>query len=124
MSDKITVDASYGGGDVIHGSSCCCREEHLTAREVEVIALIAAGLSNEQIGQRLRLSSHTVAAYVVSAMRRLDAMNRAELVARCYVAGVLDQDIWPPALSGHRCIRQPDRGGRGHTPVPAQASPT
>jgi LuxR family transcriptional regulator, regulator of acetate metabolism len=73
-------------------------------RELEVVELIAFGLSNDQIGRRLRLSMHTITSYVLGAMRRLGAHNRTELVARCYVAGLLEADAWPPVTTGRRCI--------------------
>jgi DNA-binding CsgD family transcriptional regulator len=83
---------------------CCCTREHLTGREVATVELVAAGLSNDQIGRRLNLSPHTVASYIMTAMRRLGAHNRAELVARCFVAGILDGSAWPPVGTGHRCV--------------------
>jgi DNA-binding CsgD family transcriptional regulator len=72
---------------------------------VAVIEQIAAGLTNEQVGRRLGLSPHTVATYIADARLRLGASDRAELVARCFVIGLLSVDAWPPRRSG-RCRRQ------------------
>ena len=83
---------------------CCCDREHVTPREVDVIALIATGYSNGRIARLLGLSRHTVASHVTTAMQRVGAANRAELVARCYVTNLLTGGVWPPAPSGRRCI--------------------
>jgi DNA-binding CsgD family transcriptional regulator len=84
---------------------CCCLWEHLTKREVQIAALVASGMSNEQVGRRLNLSAHTVSSHVEAAMHRLGAANRTELVARCYVEGLLDASTWPPSATGRRCVR-------------------
>lgn len=55
-------------------------EIDLTSREQEVIQLLAAGLSNNQVGDRLHLSPRTVEKYVSSLLRKTNANNRAELV--------------------------------------------
>jgi DNA-binding NarL/FixJ family response regulator len=52
----------------------------LTAREKEVLALLADGLSNAQIGDRLHLSPRTVEKHVSTLLRKTDSNNRAELV--------------------------------------------
>jgi DNA-binding CsgD family transcriptional regulator len=83
-------------------TGCCCRAEHLTMREIEVAALVAAGQSNHQIGQGLSLSHYTVASYIESAMHRFEVSTRAALVACCYSSGVLDG--WPPQRTGRQCI--------------------
>lgn len=53
---------------------------NLTQREQEVLALISAGLSNNQIGDQLHLSPRTVEKYVSSLFRKTETNNRAELV--------------------------------------------
>jgi DNA-binding NarL/FixJ family response regulator len=52
----------------------------LTARERDVLVLLAEGLSNVQIGDRLHLSPRTVEKYVSSLLRKTLTNNRAELV--------------------------------------------
>lgn len=51
-----------------------------TDREKEVLTLLSEGLSNNQIGDRLHLSSRTVEKHVSSLLRKTDTSNRAELV--------------------------------------------
>ncbi|MDX2097555.1 MAG: response regulator transcription factor [Leptolyngbyaceae cyanobacterium bins.59] len=52
----------------------------LSEREREVLSLLAEGLSNAQIGDRLHLSPRTVEKYVSSLLRKTETNNRAELV--------------------------------------------
>ncbi len=49
----------------------------LTERETEVLQLIADGLINKQIAQRLSLSTETIKAYIDNIRFKLDASNRA-----------------------------------------------
>ena len=53
----------------------------LTQREREVLRLLADGLANEEIGQRLTISSETVRTHVRKAMAKLDADTRTQAVA-------------------------------------------
>lgn len=53
---------------------------NLSQREQEVLDLLAQGLSNADIGNRLHLSHRTVEKYVSSLLRKTETSNRAELV--------------------------------------------
>ncbi|GIJ50356.1 helix-turn-helix transcriptional regulator [Virgisporangium aliadipatigenens] len=61
----------------------------LSAREGEVLRLVAVGASNLEIAAELRLSPETVKAYLRSAMRKLDAPNRTAAVHAARLFGVL-----------------------------------
>ncbi|MDM9628880.1 LuxR C-terminal-related transcriptional regulator [Rhizobium sp. S152] len=54
----------------------------LSAREREVVRWTAQGKTSIEIGQILSLSDHTVNAYMTSAIRKLDCVNRTQLVAK------------------------------------------
>ena len=60
----------------------------LTARQLEIIALVGEGLSNAEIADRLYLSESTVKWHVRKIMRALGVANRAQAVARYLSAGV------------------------------------
>ena len=57
-------------------------EEPLTPREVEVLELLAEGLSNKAIADRLRISDQTVKFHVASLSGKLGAANRTAAVRR------------------------------------------
>jgi DNA-binding NarL/FixJ family response regulator len=61
----------------------------LTDREREVMALVAEGLSNEEIATRLYLSPATAKTHVSRAMVKLGARDRAQLVVFAYEAGLV-----------------------------------
>ena len=60
----------------------------LTDREREVVALVAAGLSNDEIGARLVVSPLTAKTHVSRAMTKLAARDRAQLVVLAYTYGL------------------------------------
>jgi DNA-binding NarL/FixJ family response regulator len=61
----------------------------LTAREREMMALAAEGHSNEEIAEKLFLSSHTVRTHIQRAMVKLRARDRAQLVVIAYQSGLV-----------------------------------
>jgi len=60
----------------------------LTAREREMVGLVATGLSNQEIAERMFLSPFTVRAHVQRAMTKLGARDRAQLVVIAYRTGL------------------------------------
>ncbi|WP_209633922.1 response regulator transcription factor [Kibdelosporangium banguiense] len=60
---------------------------HLTVRETEVAQLVADGLTNKEIMQRLRLSRRTVETHVSNIRAKLDVTSRAALAAAVIRAG-------------------------------------
>jgi DNA-binding NarL/FixJ family response regulator len=61
----------------------------LTEREREVLALVAEGLSNEEIAGRLFLSPLTTKTHVSRIMTKLEARDRAQLVVIAYESGLV-----------------------------------
>jgi DNA-binding NarL/FixJ family response regulator len=61
----------------------------LTEREREVVALVAEGLSNDEIAARLFLGIATVKTHVSRAMGKLNARDRAQLVVFAYESGLV-----------------------------------
>ncbi len=61
----------------------------LTAREVEVLGLVAQGLSNREIGVRLHLGEATVKTHLLKAFAKLDVADRTRAVTRAMELGIL-----------------------------------
>lgn len=62
----------------------------LTAREREVMALLADGLSNKEIAQRLEISEHTAKFHVNSILQKMGAQKRVEAVVRAAKLGIIE----------------------------------
>jgi DNA-binding CsgD family transcriptional regulator len=61
----------------------------LTDREREVLTLVGAGMSNEEIAQHLVISAHTAKTHVKRAMLKLGARDRAQLVVIAHETGLV-----------------------------------
>jgi len=63
----------------------------MTPREVEVLKLLAEGVSNQQIAERLVLSMHTVRNHVQNVITKLGAHSKLEAVATAVREGIIRQ---------------------------------
>jgi DNA-binding NarL/FixJ family response regulator len=63
--------------------------EELTVREMEVLQLLAAGLANKAIAERLAVSEHTVKFHVNAILGKLGAHSRTEAVTRAARLGLI-----------------------------------
>lgn len=68
------------------------RKSELTARELEILKLIALGKSNEQIGEALNISGMTVKSRVTRMLGFCNVRNRAALVTYGFSRYLLDAD--------------------------------
>jgi DNA-binding NarL/FixJ family response regulator len=64
-------------------------QESLTPREIEVLELLAEGLPNRAIAERLGISSQTVKFHVASISGKLGAANRTDAVRRAVRRGLI-----------------------------------
>ncbi|MFC9753720.1 response regulator [Streptomyces sp. NPDC056921] len=78
---RMTKPAASVNGDVF---------TQLTAREREVVGLVAQGMSNEEITRELVISPATTKTHVSRAPAKLDARDRAHLVALAYQHGLIE----------------------------------
>jgi LuxR family maltose regulon positive regulatory protein len=63
--------------------------EPLSARELEVLRLVAAGLSNDEIGRELYVTSGTAKWHVHNVLAKLGARNRVALIGRARSLGLV-----------------------------------
>jgi DNA-binding NarL/FixJ family response regulator len=63
----------------------------LTRREVEVLRLVALGLTNREVATTLFISEKTAGVHVSNILRKLDLRSRVEASAYAYRLGLLDE---------------------------------
>jgi len=68
-------------------------DEALTRREVEVVALLASGKSNRDIGLVLEITETTVKSHMRSIFAKLDVLSRTEAIATAGRRGLIDFDV-------------------------------
>jgi DNA-binding NarL/FixJ family response regulator len=87
---------SFPAGDEIHSIRAepnnpaqLSLAEHLTAREVEVLRLVALGHGNKEVAAQLNVSEHTVKFHVSSVLAKLGARSRTEAVTIGILRGLV-----------------------------------
>jgi len=66
----------------------------LTGRELEILTLMARGLSNGEIGEQLFLSESTVKTHVGRILSKVDARDRVQAVVAAYESGLIEPGGW------------------------------
>ena len=74
-----------------HGDADERERPHARAREAEVVRLVAQGLRNGEIAERLRVTPKTVDHHVSAALSKLGARSRLEAVREAARLGLLEQ---------------------------------
>jgi len=82
----VVASGLLGTGDVRDGDEFA---EPLTAREVQVLELLAEGLPNKSIAARLGISDQTVKFHVAAISGKLGAANRTDAVRRAVRRGLI-----------------------------------
>ena len=88
MSPEV-LDVLLPQSHDLEESEALSLDEPLTARETEVLTLLAGGAGNKEIATRLGISEHTAKFHVSSILAKLGAGSRAEAVARGYREGLI-----------------------------------
>jgi DNA-binding NarL/FixJ family response regulator len=86
ISGRSYIDPGLARINGPHGTA---RNRPLTAREIDVLRLLAEGLSHEEIGSRLSISPETVRTHVRKASDRLGAATRTQAVAMALRSGII-----------------------------------
>jgi DNA-binding NarL/FixJ family response regulator len=66
----------------------------LTGRELEVLRLVAAGLSNQEIATALVISEHTVRRHLQNIFAKIDVPSRAAATAYAYQHNLISPTTW------------------------------
>lgn len=83
------IEAYVARGDDLHQHSAPALSPSLTAREVEIVKLVARGLTNAEIGDHLHISPLTCKSHVSNVLTKLGARDRTQLVVLAYESGLV-----------------------------------
>ena len=87
LSKALVADFLHRAGEEAGPSP---QLEELTQREMEVLQMLASGLSNDEIAESLVISKHTVARHRENLMRKLNLHSRSELVKYAIRKGLIE----------------------------------
>ena len=87
VTTRLVEGFAHGRTSSVHYDDSELAE--LTSREVEVFTLLAAALSNAEIGRALVISESTAKTHVARVLMKLDLHDRAQAVVRAYEIGLV-----------------------------------
>jgi len=87
-ADKLTADLLHRG-TAAPASAPAASKNVLTRREIEVLRLVAEGLSNDSIANRLFVSDHTIHRHLANILTKLEVSTRAAAVAQATRRGLI-----------------------------------
>jgi len=80
----------FGNG---HAADSCASDTELTPRELEVLELLAEGLTQPQIARQLVISPRTVGTHIQNLLGKLNVHSRAQAVALAHREGLVGQRV-------------------------------
>ena len=87
---RTSFDPNVAGSAPLNLEDDAVSSEELTPRELDVTRLLALGLTNRAIADRLGISDQTVKFHVASIIGKLGATNRTDVVRRAARAGLIE----------------------------------
>jgi DNA-binding NarL/FixJ family response regulator len=88
-ADLVVIDPAWAGAAVPTPPTVAPPRAALTPRELQVLQLMAEGLPNKLIADRLRISEHTAKFHVNAILAKLDAESRTEAVVKAARLGLI-----------------------------------
>src|SRR5438552_7764506 len=86
---RLLLDSLPQASDIAEPSARRRNDSGLTARELEVLRLVAHGLTNPEIAEKLFVSDHTVHRHLANILNKLSVSSRAAAVAQAARRGLL-----------------------------------
>jgi DNA-binding CsgD family transcriptional regulator len=97
--DSIATSTDHTVRAAAHAGVQAAHQQLLTAREQEILGLMAAGMTNPQIAEQLVIGAGTVKTHTLHIYRKLEVASRTQAIARAQALGIL------PARSPARMLR-------------------
>ena len=132
------LDRTFDGGSAGGDGGAAAERAGLTSREIEVLRLVAEGLTSHAIGRRLRISPRTVDKHRENIHRKLDRFDRLSVVQRAQELGIVSVPRRGPdrpltTAATRNCVQRKVaaachdpmavRGGHGGRPCRRRRSP-
>ena len=93
---RLAQGAATSAQDDQVSAACDRLQRILTERELEVLRMVARGMSNAEIAEELTISPATAKTHVAHLLTKLDARDRIQLVIIAYQTGLCDSGGRPP----------------------------
>jgi DNA-binding CsgD family transcriptional regulator/tetratricopeptide (TPR) repeat protein len=91
LADRLGMPALLARTRALGSSAATTgRADGLSPREVQILGLVAQGLSNREIGAALFISEHTAANHIRSILRKTDSANRTEAASYAHRHGLIE----------------------------------
>lgn len=90
LAERIGMSALLGRATAVGSASPPGLPHGLSAREAQILRLVAQGMSNREIGETLQISEHTAANHIRSILRKTGCANRTEAASFAHRHGLIE----------------------------------